>query len=193
MTTLEERRDEELELYAKHYKNPDYRMGVRRVAHVGAILQGLEPKSSYLDLSCGRGESMKMARDAGFTEIYGTEAVEELCGPRPHGLVRQWKAHESLPFDSRSIAHVTCFDVLEHLLEADIVNLLREMQRVAVYTVIVSASSEPSVWEGRDLHISARPEREWLDLITSVWGISTRIEGQAGRSPCFILRKNARN
>ena len=184
-STLEDRRQEEIDLYAKAYQDPDYKMGVRRKAHVQQYLIDLEPKSSILDLSCGRGESLELARIAGFGVVMGTEAVPDLCGDE----VWFWEAHTSLPFEDSAFAHVTCFDVLEHLLEPDIYNVLREMDRVATHSVTVSASEEPSIYEGRELHISKRPTSEWLRTIASVWGMGTRVCGQAGRSPLFTRRK----
>ena len=94
-----------------------------------------------------------------------------------------------LPFDDRSFDNVTCFDVLEHLTEEDLPKALGEMARVAKRTVTVSASERPSIFKGRDLHISKRPKAKWIELFKSVWG-QVQVIGNAGASPAFRLIKH---
>lgn len=177
-------REEEIQLYRDAYKATNYGMGQRRRDDVYGILYGLKPKTSLLDISTGRGETLRMADLLGFKEVRGTEAVEDLCV----GRVTRYTAEQELPFLPNSIAHVTCFDVLEHLLEEDIEKVLREMCRVAVYTVTVSASERPSCLGpgGRDLHISKRPKAEWLYLLQSI-DARWHEKGKAGGSPAFQI------
>lgn len=172
-------RESEIKLYIKEYESPRYRMGDRRKSDVYKKLSVLTPKTSLLDVSTGRGETLLIADDLGFDLAMGTEIVPDLIGER---VVKAY-AHE-LPFADGSFDWVTCFDVLEHLTEPDIVPALSEMWRVARLGVIVSASERPSVFGGRDLHISKRPAVKWQSLIKSVWGNCHR-DGVAGGSPCF--------
>lgn len=177
-------RDEEVQQYAREYESPRYGMGPRRQADVGRIVDELDP-GAYLDISTGRGEALTFARVAGHDPVMGTEAVEALCDGRRvvHAL-----AHE-IPFEDESFDHVTCFDVLEHLIEDDIRPCLAHMLRIARKTCTVSASARPSVFGGRDLHISKRPDAEWDALIKSVWGPSVEVIGKCGGSTCWQLRK----
>jgi ubiquinone/menaquinone biosynthesis C-methylase UbiE len=122
-----------------------------------------------------------MARGFGH-DAHGTEVVPDLCGV----LVTQACAHE-LPFEDDSFDHVTCFDVLEHLVYDDLIPALRQMQRVARQTVTVSASEVPSIHGGRDLHISAMPAAQWHALLKEAWGVEPDRHGTAGRSPCWRL------
>lgn len=177
-------RDEEIQLYVESYENPRYGMGPRRKADVQRILADLE-KGSLLDVSTGRGETLGFAREAGFDLVKGTEVVPSLLNDD----VVFAQAH-SLPFDDGSFGHVTCFDVLEHLVEEDIGPALREMYRVARKTVTVSASERPSVFGNVDLHISKRPAAEWLELIRSCWDDSAVRIGNAGGSPAFQVIKH---
>lgn len=173
-------RGEEVERYVQEYKSERYGMGARRQADVERIVNSL-PQGAYLDISTGRGESLIMARAAGHSPVRGTEAVPDLCDGR---VVINALAHE-LPHPDKSFDHVTCFDVLEHLIEADIVPCLEHMKRIARKTCTVSASARPSVFGGRDLHISKRPDPEWDALIKSVWGENTKIIGKCGGSTCW--------
>ena len=177
-------RKAEIEQYEKAYQLPEYRMGVRRKAHVEAIYKGLAP-GSLLDVSTGRGEALELAKAAGHSPVKGTEAVEYLCDGENvvHAL-----AH-SLPFEDGQFDYVTCFDVLEHLLEEDLLPALKEFYRVARKAVIVSASEESDLREGRELHISKRPRGQWLYLIRQAWGQAADYAGTAGRSPAFKIEK----
>jgi len=75
-----------------------------------------------------------------------------------------------LPFDDGAFDLVTCFDVLEHLDEADLPRLRDEMARVrapggaALYTVSLRpAASEDH--QGHNLHRTIRPIQWWIDLL----------------------------
>lgn len=174
-------REDEMAQYTGLYESPDYRMGEKRRLAVQRIVADLVPRGTLLDVSTGRGETLRFAEAAGH-EAYGTEVVPDLLNER----VTFAAAHE-LPFADGQFEHVVCFDVLEHLVEDDIHACLREMKRVARLTCTVSASERKSVFGGRDLHISKRPAEEWEALIASIWGGATRIQS-AGGSPCWQWR-----
>lgn len=179
-------RDDEIAEYVRQYATGNYGMGPRRRADVQRILSELPP-STLLDVSTGRGEALRMARAAGHFFVRGTEVVPELL----KNDVVFAQAH-SLPFPDASFGHVTCFDVMEHLVEEDIEPALREMRRVARRTCTVSASSRPSIFRSadgteRDLHISKRPAAQWEALFKKVWGPHVRFIGKCGGSGCWQL------
>ena len=159
-------------------------MGVRRKADVLRILSGLD-KTSIIDIGTGRGETLSMADALGFERIAGTEVVPDLCT----GRVVYAKSIK-LPFDDSCSDYVTCFDVLEHLIEADLIPTIQEMYRVCSKAIIFSASERPSVYDGVELHISKRPKREWVKLFQKA--LPERVIkdiGTAGASPCFRVDK----
>ena len=100
----------EIAKYEKCYADPAYRMmGARQALLVNLLGDGRG--LSYLDVSCGRGESLIVARSAGFDVIVGTEAVDALIdGPDKVKAVLP-----DLPFGDRSFDVVSCFDVMEHI------------------------------------------------------------------------------
>lgn len=183
MQEMQPTRKGEIEAYVQAYASPMYRMGTRRRASVQAILGGL-PRGSLLDVGTGRGETLAFAKAAGHGPVMGTEVVPALLAED----VVYAEAH-ALPFPDGSWDHVTCFDVLEHLVEDDIEPALREMLRVARRSVTVSASERSDIREGRELHISKRPVKQWLEVITECWGPTARLIGNAGASPCFQVVK----
>lgn len=177
-------REGEIAVYRAAYESPNYAMGARRRASVAAILGELVPAGgNLLDVSTGRGETLDMALAAGFSPVMGTEVVDALL---QDGRVVYAEAH-ALPFEDGSFDHVTCFDVLEHLLPADVEPALRELRRVAGKTLTVSASERPSAFGGIELHISRRPAAEWEALMVACWGHATRIQ-DAGGTPCWQWR-----
>lgn len=179
-------REEEIALYGELYRSPRYGMGEKRQAAVQQILSELAPRGTdgrrgtLLDVSTGRGETLRFAEELGY-EAIGTEVVDELLVPE---LVLFSEARK-LPFPNGSFDHVTCFDVLEHLVEEDVHACLAEMARVARISVTASASERPSRFGGgRDLHISKRPAAAWEALMVEKWGGAVRIQN-AGGSPCW--------
>jgi hypothetical protein len=177
-------RDKEISHYVKAYQKSEYAMGVRRKADVLRILSELD-KTSVIDIGTGRGETLSMAEALGFERIAGTEVVPNLCT----GRVIYAKSIK-LPFDESCSDYVTCFDVLEHLIEADLIPTIQEMYRVCSKAIIFSASERPSVYDGVELHISKRPKREWVKLFQKA--LPDRVIqdiGTAGASPCFRVDK----
>ena len=167
-------REAEAQKYAVAYKHSDYRMGKTRKVDVHRILAGLS-KGSLLDVGTGRGETLTIAKGYGH-DVLGTEVVPFLLKPP---VIQYAQAH-ALPFPDGRFDHVTCFDVLEHLLRDDIPAALREFQRVARKTVTVSACDRSHVYKGVELHVSAMPMEAWDALITGTWGGGFR-NGNAGK------------
>lgn len=180
-------RQTEIQAYVQAYRSPRYAMGARRQQRVQAILAALPSRGSLLDVSTGRGETLRFADALGFSPVAGTEVVPALVG----GRVSYAEAH-ALPFADGTFDHVTCFDVLEHLVEDDIRPALRQMLRVARVSVTVSASELPSTFgAGRDLHISRRPLAQWLAVMRECWGAGAMHIGSAGTAPAFQIIKGA--
>ena len=175
-------RNDEIDLYVKAYKDDGYCMGHRRLMDVKRII-GTIPKTSLLDVGTGRGETLDMALAAGLEHVMGTEVVKYLTNDRV-----VYAQSVALPFDDGSFDTVTCFDVMEHLVESDLIPTLREFVRVARDSVIVSCSEEPSVYDGVDLHISARPMSDWLDLLQEAAPeLAIAPIGRAGKSPAWRI------
>lgn len=151
-------RQREIQKYRDVYSRySHYAMADDRRDPVLDALKGLS--GSLLDVSCGRGELMAAAVQVGFSPVYGTEAVPELCNE----YVLNAQIH-SLPFADKTFSVVTCIDVLEHILEPDIVPGLLELQRVCKGTLILAVADYPTYWDGVNLHPSARPYDAWEQL-----------------------------
>lgn len=156
----------ELAKYDLAYRAPNYHMSEQRAAAIRRTLEELPHRSSYLDVSCGRGEMLRYAREIGFATVAGTEVVPELIG----GDISYALAWE-LPFGDRSFEVATLLDVIEHLLPGDDEAACRELARVATRAVLLTANNLPSHPHGDptiELHVNKRPYPEW-DQLFRAW------------------------
>lgn len=159
----------------------DYRIGKARKISIRNLLQGLGP-GSYLDVGCGYGTTMQMARDLGHFPVRGVEVVEKLCNDDVV-LATAW----DLPFDDGSFDYVAMWDVIEHLLPGDDELAIREMCRVARKAVMLSAADYHSERLGQSLHINCRRPDEWKALLEE-WANPVSVDiSWTGHQPEFVL------
>ena len=178
MRELTDAQIREIRKYETIYREfPRYGLehGVRR-EQVEEYLATLDPAWSLLDVGCGRGEVLEWAYDLGIQHVYGVEPVYLLRKPNVHCAVA-W----DLPFEDGIFDVVTCFDVMEHLLEDDAEPTLRELNRVARHQVALTISNRPDQWGVMagvgTLHVNLKPYEEWDMLIRE------HIHGKVERRP----------
>lgn len=175
--TLEAQRAAEVSRYENAYRNPAYRLGDRRRQHIERHLRRI-PKGSLLDVSTGRGETLKIAAGFGHGPVQGTEAVPYLCDGE---TVVNAMAH-ALPFSDDAFDTVTMFDVMEHLVPEDTAPACRELMRVARQRVLLTVCNMPSRFgkEG-DLHINLRGSYEaWHQELADIFGRPVVRHGMEG-------------
>jgi len=179
---LEVRRTHEQGIYSLAYQDGGYRMKLWRKEILRDWLNQTQG-DQYLDVGCGRGESLVIADTEGFDATGGevVPALANLCAwtedPDPalgtlreHGYpVHLLDGAHSLPFDRARFNVVTCLDVLEHVLEEDILPALREIWRVtsAEGHILLGVSQKP-----QDLHPTIYSDGEWTDLIVEATGVA---------------------
>jgi len=157
--------------YEKAYSTLDtYRMGSARYSLVQEDIAAMERGLRYLDVGCGRGETLHMATQAGL-EAWGVEIVPELLTDR---IVDA--DVDSLPFDDDAFHYVSCYDVLEHLPPGSEQRALDELGRVCSKQLTLSTNNKPSFLPtGEDLHINKRERVVWEDDIRTRWGNQAHI------------------
>ena len=159
-------RNAELAKYESVYQIPEYRMGDARKKNAIYDMAPFVAGSKYLDIGCGRGEMLDYARSIRVAAI-GTEVVDALC--LRDDVVFSY-AHR-LPFDQHQFDYVTMFDVLEHLIEGDEIEALKEVRRVCSKYAVLTANNEHSYHptNGSELHINIRSYQEWDAMVRGVF------------------------
>lgn len=175
-------REGELAKYVAAYEDPGYCMTKPREAALDRALVEARDAGcqTYLDVSCGRGESLAIAESHGFI-AFATETVPYLIGGKVVAGVLP-----ALPFPDKSFEVVSLIEVIEHLVPEDVLPALHELYRIASKQIIISAATSPA-WHGNvDLHPSARTEQRWHDLFVSIWGDKvTRLSYDFPPSPAW--------
>ena len=134
----------------------NYRMGPLRKEIMHQDIQTMIPGHTYLDLGCGRGETIEAALGHG-VDAFGTEIVRALCGER---IIEA--DIEDLPHADKSFDYVSCYDVLEHLTPGTEQGALDEMFRVCRGHLFITTNDKPSrLPTGEDLHVNKRKREVW--------------------------------
>jgi ubiquinone/menaquinone biosynthesis C-methylase UbiE len=151
--------------YERAYSIDTYKMGPARFDYAAADIATIESGKRYLDVGCGRGEMLDLARAQGAL-AHGIETVPQLCDGSTiiHGDAC------ALPFPDDHFDCLSCYDVLEHLIPGEEVLALDEFLRVCKGTVFLSTNDRASCLpDGTDLHINKRPQTDWHHKITQRW------------------------
>ncbi|MCS7232330.1 MAG: methyltransferase domain-containing protein [Elusimicrobiota bacterium] len=96
----------------------------------------ITPKGKVLDIGCGVGKLVANLFREGY-EVYGVDVsdvnIENLKIKLPH--IKFFVGEiTKLPFDDNFFDYIFCTEVLEHLLEEDLLNGLKEIKRVLKQT-----------------------------------------------------------
>lgn len=146
--------------------------------------------SSLLDVGCGYGNFCDAA--ALFVpKVYGLDIASVASGNvinNPEISYQDGEAKD-LPLPNNAVEWITSFDCLEHCLEQDIDEILKEFDRVARKGFVLSISYEACEMDGMPLHMTVKPESWWIDKLSKYGRVSK--EGQAPITgvPYLICRK----
>lgn len=156
------RREHELKKYRHLAKtNPNYGATCHGRDAVDLVC-GWKPKR-VLDCGCGRN---------GFKELLKPHGVE-VFGADPVFPEADFTASmHSLPFRAEAFDGVTAFDVLEHLIPEDVVDVLDELRRVTKpgghFCFSIAYTPSRHTVNGENLHPTVRTESWWTRQIRRV-------------------------
>jgi ubiquinone/menaquinone biosynthesis C-methylase UbiE len=173
---LQVRRKAEIEKYRQVYR--DYPRYTNRQVRIDLTREWIESHPGVdwlLDVGCGRGEVVDMARNLGLG-VRGCDVVPELCCPG-EGIDLIAGAHR-LPYSSNKFDLVTCTDVMEHILEDDVPTVLSEMARVScgpILLVICHIPDRPGKYGPDALHVTVQLRTWWENKIREHMGVDPRV------------------
>lgn len=126
-----------------------------------------------LDVGCGFGQGVAMSRNKGM-ETYGVDISDSLTPYWEMGNIVPFCrvcSADSLPFDDGKFDLVVSFDVLEHIPEEGIDDVLREMYRVGRNDFLFSICIIPAISkmsDGSEPHVLIRPIEWWREKLESI-------------------------
>jgi methionine biosynthesis protein MetW len=126
------------------------------VERFSTILNMLSSGSSVLDVGCGNGELLRLARDEKGCRVVGADIsadVLRLAYSKGVDIVRA-DLERALPFADKSVDTIICSEVLEHLLFPK--EAMRELMRVARRNVIITVPNSGYVLDRLRLLIRGR-------------------------------------
>lgn len=156
MSLVEKREIEKKKYVALYKERPSYGDFDHSRVIRGEIVD-LSPES-IIDVGCGGGQFVLWCKSRGIF-ARGVDIASPFDCVAP--------AHD-LPFEDDSFDYLTAFDMLEHLVEEDVENVLEEFNRVATKGFVFKIAYVQSVGKGINgelLHPTVKPESWWIDKI----------------------------
>jgi ubiquinone/menaquinone biosynthesis C-methylase UbiE len=146
------------------------------------ILDKFAP-SSVLDVGCAKGYLVKALNELK-VNTYGidpseyalTEAHPDIIERLAHGIA------QSLSIDDNAFDIVTCFDVLEHIPEKDIPQVLQELFRVSKQWVVLRVVTKQLPDDVDANHATIHDKDWWIEKIKESGGIVEPTENYVNAS-----------
>jgi ubiquinone/menaquinone biosynthesis C-methylase UbiE len=147
------------------------------------IEQNKFPFDKALDVGCGTGEGIRYALDKG-KEVWGIDFADAREAWKKWGVEDRCQIASALniPYPDESFDLVVCMDVLEHIPEEDVLDVLKEMRRVGntayVYAIALTLEKEP-VGKKVLTHITVKNADWWIDkFIEAGYGVAQTASGK---------------
>lgn len=128
---------------------------------------------TVLDVGCGIGQGVAMCRNAGI-EAYGIDIADTLKNYWKQANITdfcQISSADKIPFEDNKFDFVVCLDVLEHIPEEGIDDVLKEMLRVGNGDFLVDICIVPAMnkmVDGSEPHCLVRPVKWWMDKLDEI-------------------------
>ncbi len=126
------------------------------------IKENFNPET-VLDAGCAKGFLVYALQKTG-VDAYGIDASEYAVSKAPEEIKDKIKRGlvQKLPYGDNSFDVVVCFDVMEHIPEGEVAEVLKEFNRVANSTVILRIPTKLEPNDKDAYHETIRP-REWWE------------------------------
>jgi hypothetical protein len=158
--------ESELDKYSAAYSQDEYRSKKHAVHNRWALLRSVTP-GTYLDVSCGRGETVALANRIGF-KARGTEFTKELVSAE-RGI--EWGHLPELE-GIEGADYLSCYEILEHLVPQDVLPALNRLVDLAGKRLWITTNDRQARAVFPDgiynLHLSRLPLKWWWHTIDKI-------------------------
>lgn len=128
---------------------------------------------TVLDVGCGIGQGVAMCRNAGI-EAYGIDIADTLKNYWKQANITdfcQISSADKIPFEDNQFDLVVCLDVLEHIPEDAIDDVLKEMLRVGNKDFVMDVCMVPAMnkmVDGSEPHCLVKPVSWWTEKLAEI-------------------------
>jgi len=112
-------------------------------------------ESPVIDLGCGRGDTVRRIKEAGY-EAQGVDQID---------LSNGMLVGDATTFDCSNQGTALCIDVLEHLDDDELHEILTNMSKAKRQIVQVHTGSSKEPGHPEELHINQKSESAWDEII----------------------------
>jgi hypothetical protein len=119
-----------------------------------------------LDIGCAKGYLVKCLRDLGIS-AYGIDISEYAISTVPKDIkdfVGVGSAIDLSRFGDKEFDLITCYDILEHITDEELVVAMKEIKRVSRGYVTIKCPFEHYDWDADKSHINIKPKEDWIKL-----------------------------
>jgi len=156
------------ETYEEKWRDPEYRekspfeTAWKDIENYLLEMRDSSVGRSVLDVGCGKGTSLKLLSEAGFTAAgydISKNCLDDPClGQLYIGCITDMPSVVSRTFDA-----VTCIDVMEHIPEEMVPDALKAMADCCTSMVVIQIST---FRDYKGLHVTVKPADWWKDHIS---------------------------
>jgi 2-polyprenyl-3-methyl-5-hydroxy-6-metoxy-1,4-benzoquinol methylase len=165
------------EFYQKlHETNSAYQHNNQGIALFDIAVEVMPMKPKVLEVGCGNGKLCEM-----LAADYCVTGIDIIRGVYPrngysyvkHDITKAW------PFEDKQFDYVLCFDVLEHLPEADISYTVSQMESKGRNALVSIAH-----YGSPKIHLTIKPYEWWVEKLKN-WHL-VRLIDRYGNEDCKV-------
>lgn len=144
-----------------HCTWPSYRFNNHGLIRLLNWVHLLKSPASVLEIGCGNGKLCETLSAMRF-DVTGLDITEGPYERDGYNFVKH-DITQGLPFEDDEFDYCLSFDVLEHLQQEQIENVLKDMFRVGCYVILTIACHSRGV-----LHQTVRPPEWWVEKLNRI-------------------------
>jgi len=143
-----------------------------------------------LDVGCGVGQGVAMMRNKGI-DAYGIDISEKIDRYWKEGNIDKFcqvACADKIPFPDNHFDLIVCTEVMEHVPENAVRDVLKEIQRVGTHfflTIALSRALHKMPYDGSEPHICVKSPAWWKDVFSEI-GFSATIRLSSSQSSLVI-------